>query len=66
MTKLRGAKGCPFCGSVDAPMIRGGLTWWVECYEGKGGCGAEGPAGSETRAEAIATWNRRAAGEDER
>ena len=46
---------CPFCGSEDTKIIRGGLNeWWMFCKR----CGATGPQGtSEKKARKL--WRKR-------
>ena len=50
---------CPFCGWKNPTEVSSGIdVVYIECAD----CGAEGPTG-ESRAEADAGWNRRAAPE---
>lgn len=72
-------KPCPFCGSESAPHVTDCIEtmvchniaecedetlFWVTCSVLRGGCGAE--AGYvRNKADAIATWNARAAVDDE-
>jgi Lar family restriction alleviation protein len=47
-------KGCPFCGSKQIAILFDEGCCWLECWR----CGVTSPA-AESRAEAIAIWNRR-------
>jgi hypothetical protein len=56
-------KNCPFCGG-EAKKWEGNDGWWIECYDGHGGCMVSTEV-YETEARAIEAWNRRA-GDDTR
>lgn len=49
-------KPCPFCGSDDVEALDMEGKHYVACYD----CALEGPF-HDSRAEAVAAWNRRAA-----
>lgn len=52
---------CPFCGKHDGVEVKSVDSAWVECHW----CDVQGP-GANTRALAIAAWNRRATNESAR
>lgn len=57
-------KPCPFCGSVDAPIVEkwsqfSGRCFVVSCHERKRGCSCSS-GWKRTAEEATAEWNRRA------